>query len=63
MEQDYSLKEQVLDARIREMEESSRSSNVDLTRLLTAQQKTTQRWKEEANNLVQAFESKTTGFK
>ncbi|XP_029013672.1 sodium channel and clathrin linker 1 isoform X4 [Betta splendens] len=63
MEQEYSLKEQGLDARMRELEESSRSASVDLTRLLTAQQKSTQRWKEEAKNLVQAFESKTTGFK
>ncbi|XP_026216696.1 sodium channel and clathrin linker 1 isoform X2 [Anabas testudineus] len=63
MEQEYSLKEQGLDARVRELEESSRSSSADLTRLLTAQQKSTQRWKEEAKNLVQAFESKITGLK
>ncbi|KAK5866398.1 hypothetical protein PBY51_020592 [Eleginops maclovinus] len=63
MEQEYSLKEQGLDARVQELEESSRSSCADLTRLLTAQQKSTQRWKEEAKNLVQAFETKITGFK
>ncbi|XP_072240346.1 sodium channel and clathrin linker 1 [Leuresthes tenuis] len=63
MEQEYSLKEQGLDARVREMEESSRSSSADLTRLLAAQQKSTQRWKEEAKNLVQAFETKITGLK
>uniref|UniRef100_A0A8D0CY12 Sodium channel and clathrin linker 1 n=1 Tax=Sander lucioperca TaxID=283035 RepID=A0A8D0CY12_SANLU len=63
MEQEYSLKEQGLDARVQELEESSRSSSVDLTRLLTAQQKSTQRWKEEAKNLVQAFETKITGLK
>ncbi|KAA8595376.1 hypothetical protein FQN60_012511 [Etheostoma spectabile] len=63
MEQEYSLKEQGLDARVQELEKSSRSSSVDLTRLLTAQQKSTQRWKEEAKNLVQAFESKITGLK
>ncbi|XP_078122755.1 sodium channel and clathrin linker 1 isoform X1 [Sander vitreus] len=63
MEQEYSLKEQGLDARVQELEESSRSSSVDLTRLLTAQQKSTQRWKEEAKNLVQAFETKLTGLK
>uniref|UniRef100_A0A3Q0RBX7 Sodium channel and clathrin linker 1 n=1 Tax=Amphilophus citrinellus TaxID=61819 RepID=A0A3Q0RBX7_AMPCI len=60
MEQEYSLKEQELDARVRELEESSRSSSADLTRLLTAQQKSTQRWKEEAKNLVHAFETKIT---
>uniref|UniRef100_A0A3Q1CHT5 Sodium channel and clathrin linker 1 n=1 Tax=Amphiprion ocellaris TaxID=80972 RepID=A0A3Q1CHT5_AMPOC len=63
MEHEYSLKEQGLDARVRELEESSRSSSADLTRLLTAQQKSTQRWKEEAKNLVQAFETKITGLK
>lgn len=63
MEQEYSLKEQGLDARVKELEESSRSTSVDLTRLLTAQQKSTQRWKEEAKNLVQAFETKITGLK
>ncbi|CAB1420452.1 unnamed protein product [Pleuronectes platessa] len=63
VEHEYSLKEQGLDARVRELEESSRSSTIDLTRLLTAQQKSTQRWKEEAKNLVQAFETKITGLK
>lgn len=63
IEQEYSLKEQGLDARMRELEESSRSYSADLTRLLTAQQKSTQRWKEEAKNLVQAFETKITGLK
>uniref|UniRef100_A0A3Q3LBE9 Sodium channel and clathrin linker 1 n=1 Tax=Mastacembelus armatus TaxID=205130 RepID=A0A3Q3LBE9_9TELE len=60
MEQEYSLKEQGLDARLRELEESSRTSSADLMRLLTAQQKSTQRWKEEATNLVQSFETKIT---
>ncbi|XP_074484893.1 sodium channel and clathrin linker 1 isoform X3 [Sebastes fasciatus] len=63
MEQEYSMKEQGLGARVEELEESSRSSSVDLTRLLTAQQKCTQRWKDEAKNLVQAFETKITGLK
>ncbi|KAG7485478.1 hypothetical protein JOB18_011094 [Solea senegalensis] len=63
MEHEYSLKEQGLEARVRELEESSRSSTVDLTRLLTAQQKSSQRWKEESKNLVQAFETKTAGLK
>lgn len=63
MEQEYSLKEQELDARVRELEECSRNSSADLTRLLTAQQKSTQRWKEEAKNLMQSFETKITGLK
>uniref|UniRef100_A0A3Q2PIU4 Sodium channel and clathrin linker 1 n=1 Tax=Fundulus heteroclitus TaxID=8078 RepID=A0A3Q2PIU4_FUNHE len=63
MEQACSLKEQGLDARVRELEERSRSSTADLTRLLAASQKSTQRWKEEAKNLVQAFETKITALK
>lgn len=63
MEQEHSLKEHGLDARVQQLEESSLSSRVDLTRLLTAQQKVTQRWKEEAKNLVQALETKITGLK
>uniref|UniRef100_A0A3P9MUU1 Sodium channel and clathrin linker 1 n=1 Tax=Poecilia reticulata TaxID=8081 RepID=A0A3P9MUU1_POERE len=63
MEQACSLKEQGLDARVKELEERSRSSSADLTRLLAAQQKSTQRWKEEAKNLAQAFETKITALK
>ncbi|KAL6110563.1 sclt1 [Pungitius sinensis] len=63
MEQEYDLKEQGLDARVQELEESSQNSRADLTRLLQAQQKSTQRWKEEAKNLVLAYETKITGLK
>ncbi|XP_052320320.1 sodium channel and clathrin linker 1-like [Oncorhynchus keta] len=63
MEQEYSLKEQGLEARVREMEESSRSSSADLTRLLSAQQKTSQRWKEEAKTLTLTFQTKLTSLK
>ncbi|KAF7660835.1 hypothetical protein LDENG_00274290 [Lucifuga dentata] len=63
MEQEYSLKEKGLDARVQELEESSRSSSADLMRLLTAQQKSAQHWKEEANNLTKAFETKFTSLK
>lgn len=57
------MKEQGLDARVRELEESSRSSSADLTRLLAAQQKSTRRWKEEATKLVQEFETKISSLK
>lgn len=63
LEQEYSMKEQGLDARVRELEESSRSSSADLTRLLAAQQKSTRRWKEEATKLVQEFETKISSLK
>ncbi|XP_061589071.1 sodium channel and clathrin linker 1 [Cololabis saira] len=62
-EQEFSLKERGLDARVRELEESSRSRSADLTRLLAAQQKSTQRWKDEAKNLAQVLENKVTGLK
>lgn len=63
MEQEYDLKEQGLNARVQELEESSRNSRADLTRLLQAQQKSNQRLKEEAKNLVSAFETKITALK
>uniref|UniRef100_A0A8C7JZ08 Sodium channel and clathrin linker 1 n=1 Tax=Oncorhynchus kisutch TaxID=8019 RepID=A0A8C7JZ08_ONCKI len=63
MEQEYSLKEQGLEARVRELEENSRSSSADLTRLLSAQQKTSQRWKEEAKTLTLTFHTKLTSLK
>ncbi|KAM3623278.1 uncharacterized protein V6R79_009492 [Siganus canaliculatus] len=63
MEQEHSLKEQGLGARLQELEECSRSSSADLTLLLAAQQKRTQHWKEEAKNLIQSFETKITGLK
>ncbi|KAL2097428.1 hypothetical protein ACEWY4_006635 [Coilia grayii] len=63
MEQEFSVKEQGLDARLRELEESRQSSSADLTRLLLAQQKTTKRWKEEAKKLAEAFECKLSSLK
>ncbi|XP_073329820.1 sodium channel and clathrin linker 1 [Pagrus major] len=63
MEQEYSLKEQGLNAQVRELEECMRSSSAEMTSLVTAQQKRTQRWKEEAKNLIQSFETKITGIK
>ncbi|XP_062334265.1 sodium channel and clathrin linker 1 [Osmerus eperlanus] len=63
MEQEYLMKEQGLDARVREVEESSRMSSADLTRLLAAQQKSSRRWKEEAKALAQAFETKLTSLR
>uniref|UniRef100_UPI0037E9351B sodium channel and clathrin linker 1 isoform X3 n=1 Tax=Semicossyphus pulcher TaxID=241346 RepID=UPI0037E9351B len=63
IQQEYNLKEQGLEARMRELEEYSRSSSADMKRLLTVQQKSTEHWKEEAKTLVQAFETKITGLK
>ncbi|XP_033829932.1 sodium channel and clathrin linker 1-like [Periophthalmus magnuspinnatus] len=63
LEQEYCLKERELDAQIRELEETGKRNSADLTRLLTAQQKTTQRWKEEAKKLIQDFETKIMSHK
>ena len=63
MEQEYSLKELGLGARVLQLEASSRSSSDDLTRLLTAQQRSAQRWKEEAKKLAQAFEANSANLR
>ncbi|XP_068607361.1 sodium channel and clathrin linker 1 [Brachionichthys hirsutus] len=58
MEQEHSLKEQGLEAQVQELERYGHSSSAELTRLLTAERKSSRRWKEEANNLMQSFETK-----
>ncbi|XP_054636411.1 sodium channel and clathrin linker 1-like isoform X2 [Dunckerocampus dactyliophorus] len=58
MDEEYSKKEKTLKAQMSDLENSSRSSIADLMRLLTAQQKSIQRWKMEAPNMAQAFEAK-----
>ncbi|XP_054635040.1 sodium channel and clathrin linker 1-like isoform X2 [Dunckerocampus dactyliophorus] len=63
MEQECSLKEKTLKAQLSDLEESSRNSNADLMRLLTAQQKSIRRWKDEAKNMAQAFENKIKDLK
>ncbi|XP_057699580.1 sodium channel and clathrin linker 1 isoform X1 [Corythoichthys intestinalis] len=63
MEQEYSLKEKTLNAQMSDLEESSRNSSADLMRLLTAQKKSIQRWKDEAKNMSQAFANKMKNLK
>ncbi|XP_026122712.1 LOW QUALITY PROTEIN: sodium channel and clathrin linker 1-like [Carassius auratus] len=58
MQQELCVKEQGLESRLREMEESSKNSSAGMTRLLLAQQKTISRYKDEAKNLTQAFQQK-----
>ncbi|XP_026059995.1 sodium channel and clathrin linker 1 isoform X3 [Carassius auratus] len=58
MQQELCVKEQGLESRLREMEESSKNSSAGLSRLLLAQQKTISRYKDEAKNLTQAFQQK-----
>ncbi|XP_061839884.1 sodium channel and clathrin linker 1-like isoform X1 [Nerophis lumbriciformis] len=63
MDQEYSVKEKTLKAQMIDLEESSRNSSADLMRLLTAQQKSIQRWKDEAKNMAQTFENKIKTMK
>ncbi|KAM9818081.1 sodium channel and clathrin linker 1-like isoform 1-T2 [Syngnathus typhle] len=63
MEQEYSLKEKSLSAQMSDLEESSRNSSADLMRLLTAQNKSIQRLKDEGKNMAQAFEIKMKNLK
>lgn len=63
MEHEYSLKEKTLSAQMSDLEESSRNSSADLMRLLTAQNKSIQRWKDEGKNMAQAFEIKMKNMK
>ncbi|XP_077426293.1 sodium channel and clathrin linker 1-like [Vanacampus margaritifer] len=63
MEQECSLKEKSLSAQMSDLEESSRNSSADLMRLLTAQTKSIQRWKDEGKNMAQAFEIKIKNMK
>uniref|UniRef100_A0A8C1VSY9 Sodium channel and clathrin linker 1 n=1 Tax=Cyprinus carpio TaxID=7962 RepID=A0A8C1VSY9_CYPCA len=63
MQQELCVKEQGLESRLREMEESSKNSSAGLTRLLLAQQKTISRYKDEAKNLTQAFQQKLSSLR
>ncbi|XP_077380843.1 sodium channel and clathrin linker 1-like isoform X6 [Festucalex cinctus] len=58
MAQEYHIKEKRLKSEIGDMEERSRNSDADLMHLLTAQQKSIQRWKVEAPKMAQALESR-----
>ncbi|XP_051558376.1 sodium channel and clathrin linker 1-like [Myxocyprinus asiaticus] len=57
------VKEQGLESRLREMEESSKNSSAGLSRLLLAQQKTISCYKEEAKQLTQAFQQKLSSLR
>ncbi|XP_072477097.1 sodium channel and clathrin linker 1 isoform X5 [Notamacropus eugenii] len=63
MEHEFSIKEHVYEIRLRELEESNRSSTVELRRLLVAQQKATNRWKDETKKITEAAETKISNLK
>lgn len=56
MAHEFSVKEQGYEVQLQEMEDSCRKSKQELMRILTAQQKTNYKWKEETNHLTQSTE-------
>ncbi|XP_066174296.1 sodium channel and clathrin linker 1 [Sylvia atricapilla] len=63
MEHEHAVKEHGYEARLREMEDTSHKSTAELRRLLVAQQKATNRWKEETKNLTDTTEARITKLK
>ncbi|XP_028923278.1 sodium channel and clathrin linker 1 [Ornithorhynchus anatinus] len=58
LEHERSAKERGFEAQLREMEEGHRSATEELRRLLVAQQKATNRWKEETKKLTESAEAR-----
>ncbi|XP_072784870.1 sodium channel and clathrin linker 1 isoform X1 [Taeniopygia guttata] len=63
MEHELAVKEHGYEARLREMEDTSHKSTTELRRLLVAQQKATNRWKEETKNLTETTEARINKLK
>ncbi|NXH34476.1 SCLT1 protein, partial [Myiagra hebetior] len=63
MEHEHAVKEHGYEVRLKEMEDTSHKSTAELRRLLVAQQKATNRWKEETKNLTEATEARIRNLK
>ncbi|XP_068868776.1 sodium channel and clathrin linker 1 isoform X2 [Aphelocoma coerulescens] len=63
MEHEHAVKEHGYEARLKEMEDTSHKSTAELRRLLVAQQKATNRWKEETKNLTETTEARIRNLK
>ncbi|NWW56332.1 SCLT1 protein, partial [Ifrita kowaldi] len=63
MEHEHAVKEHGYEARLKEMEDTSHKSTAELRRLLAAQQKATNRWKEETKNLTETTEARIRNLK
>ncbi|NWV70435.1 SCLT1 protein, partial [Malurus elegans] len=63
MEHEHAVKENGYEARLKEMEDTSLKSTAELRRLLVAQQKATNRWKEETKNLTETAEARINKLK
>ncbi|NP_001186859.1 sodium channel and clathrin linker 1 isoform 1 [Xenopus tropicalis] len=58
LEHEFSVKEQGFEVQLQEMEDSKRNSINELRRLLLAQQKATNQWKEEARKITESTEAR-----
>ncbi|XP_062349106.1 sodium channel and clathrin linker 1 isoform X2 [Cinclus cinclus] len=63
MEHEHAVKEHGYEARLKEMEDTSHKSIAELRRLLVAQQKATNRWKEEIKILTETTEARISKLK
>ncbi|KAM6120494.1 sodium channel and clathrin linker 1 isoform 2-T2 [Pterocles gutturalis] len=63
MEHEHAVKEHGFEARLKEMEDTSQKSTAELRHLLVAQQKATNRWKEETKNLTETAEARISKLK
>ncbi|NXY08903.1 SCLT1 protein, partial [Pteruthius melanotis] len=63
MEHEHAVKEHGYEARLKEMEDTSHKSTAELRRLLVAQQRATNRWKEEIKTLTETTEARISNLK
>lgn len=63
MENELLIKEHGYEVRLKEMEDVSQNSTAELRRLLIAQQKATNRWKEETKKLTENTETRINNLK
>ncbi|KAJ6668788.1 hypothetical protein lerEdw1_012272 [Lerista edwardsae] len=63
MENEHLIKEHGFEVQLKEMEDVNRNSTAELRRLLIAQQKATNRWKEETKKLTDTTEARINNLK
>jgi len=63
MEHEHAVKEHGYEVRLKEMEDMSQKSTAELRHLLVAQQKATNRWKEETKVLTETTEARINKLK
>lgn len=63
MENEHLMKEHGFEVQLKEMEDVNRNSTAELRRLLIAQQKATNRWKEETKKLTDTTEARINNLK